>query len=232
MKNLCIIPARDGSKRIPKKNIIDFLGKPLIAYSIENALNSKLFDEIILSSDSEEIINLALKYGIKVPFKRDKNLSDDHTSSIAVVQNAIKILQDNNQFYDNVCCLYATAPLLNKDILIQAYEKFIQNQSKFLFAVSEFDYPIQRSFYLDKNNQIHMFDEKYYQIRSQDLKKAYHDAGAFYFGKSKAWLEEDFIFKPHSSAFILPRNLVCDIDTLEDLEFAKKLYKLNHESSF
>ncbi|EHD9160295.1 pseudaminic acid cytidylyltransferase [Campylobacter jejuni] len=232
MKNLCIIPARGGSKRIPRKNIIDFLGKPLIAYSIENALNSGIFDEVILSSDDEEIIEVALKYGAKAPFIRDKKLSDDYTSSTAVVQNAIKILQSQNKIYDHVCCLYATAPLLNKDILKQAYEKFIQNQSKFLFAATEFEYPIQRAFYLNENNQVYMFDEKHYKSRSQDLIKAYHDAGAFYFGISKAWLEEDFMFKPHSSAFVLPRNLVCDIDTMQDLEFAKILYKANHESSY
>lgn len=232
MKNLCIIPARGGSKRIPRKNIIDFLGKPLIAYSIENALNSGIFDEVVLSSDDEEIIKVALKYGVKVPFVRDKNLSDDYASSSAVVQNAIEILQSQNQFYDHVCCLYATAPLLNKDILKQAYEKFIQNQSKFLFAAAEFEYPIQRAFYLNENNQVYMFDEKHYKSRSQDLTKAFHDAGAFYFGTSKAWLEEDFMFKPHSSVFVLPRNLVCDIDTMQDLEFAKILYKANHESTF
>lgn len=232
MKNLCIIPARGGSKRIPRKNIIDFLGKPLISYSIENALNSGIFDEVILSSDDEEIIELALKYGAKAPFMRDKNLSDDYTTSTTVVQNAIKILQNQNQIYDNVCCLYATAPLLSKDILKKAYEKFIQNKSKFLFSATEFNYPIQRAFYLNNHNQIYMFDEKHYKSRSQDLEKAYHDAGGFYFGTSKAWLEEDFMFKPHSSAFILPRNLVCDIDTLQDLEFAKMLYKANHESSY
>ncbi|MBC5858371.1 pseudaminic acid cytidylyltransferase [Campylobacter jejuni] len=232
MKNLCIIPARGGSKRIPKKNIIDFLGKPLIAYSIENALNSGIFDEVVLSSDDEAIIKTALKYGAKAPFVRDEKLSDDYASSTSVVQNAIEILQNQNQIYDNVCCLYATAPLLSKDILKQAYEKFIQNQSKFLFAATEFEYPIQRAFYLNENNQVHMFDEKYYKSRSQDLAKAYHDAGAFYFGTSKAWLKEDFIFKSHSSVFILPRNLVCDIDTLQDLEFAKILYKANHESAF
>ncbi|MBM0637734.1 pseudaminic acid cytidylyltransferase [Campylobacter sp. VicNov18] len=232
MKNLCIIPARGGSKRIPKKNIVDFLGKPLLAYSIKNALNSNIFDEVLLSSDDEEILKIALKYGATSTLKRNQNLSDDHASSTAVVQDIIQTLQNKNQIYDNVCCLYATAPLLNESILKKAYEKFIQNKSKFLFAATEFNYPIQRAFYLDEKSQVHMFNEKYYKSRSQDLIKAYHDAGAFYFGTSKAWLEEDFIFKPHSSVFILPRNLACDIDTTQDLEFAKTLYKVNHESSF
>ncbi|MBZ7936496.1 pseudaminic acid cytidylyltransferase [Campylobacter sp. B0100352/1] len=230
MKNLCIIPARGGSKRIPRKNIIDFLGKPLISYSIESALNSQIFDEVIVSSDDEEIIETALKFGSKIPFKRSAHLSDDYASSTAVIQDVIQILQKQGQNYDHVCCLYATAPLISADILKQAFENFIQNKSQFLFSACEFDYPIQRAFYLDEKKQVYMFDEKYYQSRSQDLTKAYHDAGAFYFGTSKAWLENDFMFRPHSSVFLLPRNLVCDIDTPQDLEFAKILYRVNYES--
>ena len=232
MKNLCIIPARGGSKRIAKKNIVDFLGKPLIAYSIENAFNSGIFDDIIVSSDDEEIIKIALKSGAKCPFIRSKELSDDFTTSTKVVQNAIQILKDKNQDYDNVCCLYATAVLINKDILKQAYKQFLQNQSKFLFGACEFEYPIQRAFYLDAKKRVFMFDEKYYRVRSQDLIKAYHDAGAFYFGTTKAWIEEEEIFKPYSEVFLLPKNLVCDIDTVKDLEFAKILYKVHYESSF
>ncbi|TBR78488.1 pseudaminic acid cytidylyltransferase [Campylobacter novaezeelandiae] len=227
MKNLCIIPARGGSKRIPRKNIVDFLGKPLIAYSIENALNSKLFDEVIVSSDDDEIIEIAMKYGAKAPFKRDKNLSDDFTSSTTVIQNAIKVLALKNQHYDNVCCLYATAPLVNEKILKDAYEVFIQNGSKFLFGATEFDYPIQRAFYLDDKKSVFMFDETFYEKRSQDLIKAYHDTGTFYFGKSKAWLETSFMFKSYSSVYVLPRTLVCDIDTPQDLEFAKLLFQRN-----
>lgn len=121
---------------------------------------------MVLSSDDEEIIEVALKYGAKAPLCV-MYLSDDYASSTAVVQNAIEILQSQNQIYNHVCCLYATAPLLNKDILKQAYEKFIQNQSKFLFAATEFEYPIQRAFYLNENNQVYMFDEKHYKSRSK-----------------------------------------------------------------
>lgn len=229
MKNLCIIPARGGSKRIPKKNIVDFLGKPLIAYSIENALNSGVFNEVIVSSDDEEIIELALKYGAKAPFVRAKDLSDDYTSSMEVIRNAILTLKDLGQDYDHVCCLYATAPLIDSTILKKAYEKFTLCESQFLFSASEFDYPIQRAFYLDERERVNMFDESKYFARSQDLIKAYHDAGAFYFGKTRAWLEENFLFKNHSSVFLLPRNLVCDIDTPQDLEFAKILFKINQK---
>ncbi|ARJ56252.1 pseudaminic acid cytidylyltransferase [Campylobacter cuniculorum] len=226
MKNLCIIPARGGSKRIPHKNIVDFCGKPLIAYSIENALNSNVFDEVIVSSDDEKIIEISLKYGAKAPFVRAKELSNDYASSTSVIKDAVFRLEKLGQNYENVCCLYATAPLIDAQILKKAYEKFIASEMKFLFAASEFEYPIQRAFYLE-NERVKMFDESKYFSRSQDLIRAYHDAGAFYFGKTKAWLEEDFMFKPYSSVFLLPKNLVCDIDTPQDLEFAKILFKIN-----
>lgn len=226
MKNLCIIPARGGSKRIPHKNIVDFCGKPLIAYSIENALNSNVFDEVIVSSDDEKIIEISLKYGAKAPFVRAKELSNDYASSTSVIKDAVFRLEKLGQNYENVCCLYATAPLIDAQILKKAYEKFIASEMKFLFAASEFEYPIQRAFYLE-NERVKMFDESKYFSRSQDLIRAYHDAGAFYFGKTKTWLEEDFMFKPYSSVFLLPKNLVCDIDTPQDLEFAKILFKIN-----
>ncbi|EAK1249996.1 MULTISPECIES: pseudaminic acid cytidylyltransferase [Campylobacter] len=226
-KNLCIIPARGGSKRIPRKNIIDFLGKPLIAYSIESALNSGIFDDVIISSDDYKIIEVALKYGAKTPFVRKKELSDDYASSTAVIQDAIITLEKQGKIYENVCCLYATAPLIDEFILKEAFEQFSQEECKFLFSACEFEYPIQRGFYLNDQNKVYMFDESNYDKRSQDLTKAYHDGGAFYFGKKEAWLEEDFMFKSHSKAFLLPRNKICDIDTFEDLEFAKMLYKYN-----
>lgn len=227
MKNLCVIPARGGSKRIPKKNIIDFCGKALIAHSIENALNSGIFDEVIVTSDDKEIIEVALKFGAKAPFVREANLSDDYASSTDAIKNAIEILQSKGQSYENVCCLYATAPLITPEILKHAYNKFIQNESKFLFAATEFEYPIQRAFKCDEKGRVSMFDESFYFKRSQDLESAYHDAGAFYFGKSEAWLKENFMFKPYSTAFLLPRDRVCDIDTMQDLEFTKLLYNFH-----
>lgn len=229
MKSVCIIPARGGSKRIPHKNIVDFHGKPLIAYSIENALNSGVFDEVLVSSDDEKIINIALDYGANVPFVREKELSDDYSSSTVVIQDAISQLEKLGRNFENVCCLYATTPLLSANILKEAYEKFLTNKSEFLFAACEFDYPIQRAFKLDEKQRVSMFDENFYFSRSQDLEKAYHDAGAFYFGKKEAWLEKDFMFKTYSSVFLLPKNLVCDIDTAKDLEFAKMLYTLKLE---
>lgn len=230
MANLCVIPARGGSKRIPHKNIIDFCGKPLIAYSIENALGSGIFDEVIVSSDDEAIIKVALKCGASVPFVRPKELSDDFSSSDVVITHAIKEFQNLGRDFEKVCCLYATAPLINAEILRRAYEEFCKGESEFLFSATEFSYPIQRAFWLDEQKQVNMFDESNYHKRSQDLPKAYHDAGAFYFGKKEAWLTQKMLFKPYAKAFVLPANLVCDIDTPQDLEFAKFLYSFNLQS--
>ena len=222
---ICIIPARGGSKRIPGKNIKDFLGKPLIAYSIEAALNSKVFSEVIVSTDDEMIANVAREFGASVPFFRDASLSDDYATSTDVIKDAIRRV---NSSFSDVCCLYATAPLIRAEILKEAAGEFKKHEYKFLFSATAFDFPIQRAIKLDENARVSMFYPQFERTRSQDLEPAFHDAGAFYFGKKEAWLQCSAIFAPHSKAYLLPRNLVCDIDTLEDFEFAKKLYLINN----
>ncbi|OUT07521.1 pseudaminic acid cytidylyltransferase [Campylobacter concisus] len=222
---ICIIPARGGSKRIPGKNIKDFLGKPLITYSIEAALNSKVFSKVIVSTDDEMIANVAREFGANVPFFRDANLSDDYATSTDVIKDAIRRV---NFGFSDVCCLYATAPLVTAEILKDAADEFKKQECKFLFSATAFDFPIQRAIKLDENARVSMFYPQFEKTRSQDLEPAFHDAGAFYFGKKEAWLECSALFAPHSKAYLLPRNLVCDIDTLEDFEFAKKLYLINN----
>ena len=222
---ICIIPARGGSKRIPGKNIKDFLGKPLIAYSIEAALNSKVFSEVIVSTDDEMIANVAREFGASVPFFREASLSDDYATSTDVIKDAISRV---NSSFSDVCCLYATAPLVTAEILKEAASEFKKDECKFLFSATAFDFPIQRAIKLDENARVSMFYPRFERTRSQDLEPAFHDAGAFYFGKKEAWLECSAIFARHSKAYLLPRNLVCDIDTLEDFEFAKKLYLINN----
>ena len=222
---ICIIPARGGSKRIPGKNIKDFLGKPLIAYSIEAALNSKVFSEVIVSTDDEMIANVAREFGASVPFFRDASLSDDYATSTDVIKDAIGRV---NPGFSDVCCLYATAPLIRAEILKEAAGEFKKQECKFLFSATAFDFPIQRAIKLDENASVSMFYPQFEKTRSQDLEPAFHDAGAFYFGKKEAWLECSALFASHSKAYLLPRNLVCDIDTLEDFEFAKKLYLINN----
>ena len=221
---LCIIPARGGSKRIPRKNVKDFLGKPLIAYSIEAALNSGVFERVIVSTDDAEIAGVAVKFDAQVPFMRDAALSDDYATSSDAVADAARRLGG----YAHVCCLYATAPLITGEILREAYGKFEEAGCEFLFSAAEFSFPIQRAIRLEQNGAVNMFYPQFALTRSQDLERAYHDAGAFYFGRCEAWLEKKPIFAPHSRAFLLPRNLVCDIDTPEDFEFAQKLYEINY----
>lgn len=222
---LCVIPARGGSKRIPRKNVKDFLGKPLIAYSIEAALNSGVFERVIVSTDDAEIADVAVKFGAQVPFVRDAALSDDYATSSDAVADAATRLGG----YAHVCCLYATAPLITGEILREAYGKFEEAECEFLFSATEFSFPIQRAIRLSKDGAVNMFYPQFALTRSQDLEQAYHDAGAFYFGRREAWLEKKQIFAPHSRAFLLPRNLVCDIDTPEDFEFAQKLYRINYD---
>ena len=222
---LCVIPARGGSKRIPRKNVKDFLGKPLIAYSIEAALNSGVFERVIVSTDDAEIAYVAVKFGAQVPFMRDAALSDDYATSSDAVADAAARLGG----YLHVCCLYATAPLITGEILREAYGKFKEAGCEFLFSATEFSFPIQRAIRLEQNGTVNMFYPQFALTRSQDLERAYHDAGAFYFGRREAWLEKKPIFAPHSRAFLLPRNLVCDIDTPEDFEFAQKLYRINYD---
>ena len=222
---LCVIPARGGSKRIPRKNVKDFLGKPLIAYSIEAALNSGVFERVIVSTDDALIADVAVKFGAQVPFMRDAALSDDYATSSDAVADAATRLGG----YSHVCCLYATAPLITGEILREAYGKFEEAGCEFLFSATEFSFPIQRAIRLGEDGAVSMFYPQFALTRSQDLERAYHDAGAFYFGRHEAWLEKKPIFAPHSRAFLLPRNLACDIDTPEDFEFAQKLYRINYD---
>ena len=177
---ICIIPARGGSKRIVGKNIKDFLGKPLIAYSIEAALNSKVFSEVIVSTDDEAIANVAREFGASVPFFREASLSDDYATSTDVIKDAIRRAHSS---FSGVCCLYATAPLVTAEILKEAAGEFKKEGCKFLFSATAFDFPIQRAIKLDESARVSMFYPQFEKTRSQDLEPAFHDAGAFYFGK-------------------------------------------------
>lgn len=227
--NIAIIPARGGSKRIPHKNIKEFCGKPLIAYSIEVAQKSKLFDKIIVSTDNEEIAKIAKKYGAEVPFLRPSDLSDDFTGTTPVVSHAIQKLNIKN--LEAVCCIYATAPLLKEKYLQDGYKKLINSKLNYVFSATTFAFPIQRAIKLNAN-AVEMLYPEYASTRSQDLEDAYHDAGQFYWGKPDTWLEQKGVFCENSSIIQLPRHLVQDIDTLEDWERAELMYKvLQNENS-
>ena len=224
-KKVCIIPARGGSKRIPKKNIKPFYGKPLIAYSIETAKQSKLFDRIIVSTDDEEIAKIAKEYGAEVPFMRPKELADDYTGTNKVIKHALDWLKSIGEKYDYACTIYATAPLLQPKYIVKGYEKLKTSDAVYAFSVTSMPFPIQRTFKITKNGRCEMFFPEYYSARSQDLEEAYQDAGQFYWQKLFLQSNEP-IFGKDSIPIILPRHLVQDIDTLEDWERAEKLYKV------
>ncbi|WP_041958571.1 pseudaminic acid cytidylyltransferase [Sulfurospirillum arsenophilum] len=222
---LAIIPARGGSKRIPRKNIKAFCGKPMIAYSIEAAQKSGCFDKIVVSTDDEEIAALARTLGAEVPFMRPKELSDDHTATIPVIAHAITASVRDLSEVEAVCCIYATAPFVQAQYIQEAYEKLSSTKASYAFSATSFAYPIQRAIRLTKEDRVEMFSPENFAVRSQDLEEAYHDAGQFYWGTPEAWLEGQVIFAPHSTAVLLPRHLVQDIDTPEDWIRAEFMYK-------
>ena len=216
MSRIAIIPARGGSKRIPWKNIKDFFGKPLISYSIEVAESSGLFDNIIVSTDSEEIANIAQKYGACVPFLRPAELADDFAITVDVMAHAVHWLQGDLGELSVVCCIYATAPFICKDDLIRAYDIFKTNRWSYVFSATSYPFPIQRSLKRLDEGGVGMFYPELVETRSQDLEEAYHDAGQFYFGKPQAWLNKQKVFGNHSEIIILPRWRVQDIDNEQD----------------
>lgn len=226
MKEKCIaiIPARGGSKRIPRKNIKLFHGKPLIAYSIEAALKSELFDKVIITTDDEEIASIAKKYGAEVPFIRPKELSDDFTNTKDVIDHALKYFEERGETYEYECTIYATAPLLQSKYLIEGFVALKNSDAINAFSATSMPFPIQRTFKLDKNGRCEMFWPQNYQTRSQDLEEAYQDAGQFYWTKLSKKSNE-IMFGKDSIPVILPRHLVQDIDTLEDWERAELMYK-------
>lgn len=228
---IAIIPARGGSKRIPKKNIKDFFGKPLIAYSIEVALESNLFEKVIVTTDDENIAAIAKEYGAVIPFIRPSELSDDFTGTGDVVNHAIEYLENQGENYDYVCTIYATAPLLKKEYLIEGYEKLKNSDAHQTFSATSMPFPIQRTFKIDKNERCKMFQPEHFMTRSQDLEEAYQDAGQFYWENlnNKA---TDIAFGKDSIPIILPRHLVQDIDTLEDWKRAEYMYQALYQDSY
>lgn len=221
---LAIIPARGGSKRIPKKNIREFLGKPMIAWAIETAAASNLFDEIWVSTDDAEIAEIATRYGARVPFVRPEALSDDYATTLQVMQHAAQWAHDNKKSVSDICCLYATTPLLQANDLIASYQLLSRNQYHYVFSAAEYPAPIFRAFHLnasDSDTGVSLFFPEHENTRSQDLPQALHDAGMFYWGRLDSWLNNMPIFSKHAMAYCIPRWRVCDIDTLEDWQYAE-----------
>ena len=223
--NVCIIPARIDSKRIPKKNIKPFHGKPIISYSIQTAIKSGLFDEIIVSTDSEEIAGISRQYGANVPFIRPKELSDDYTPTTQAVAHAINFLRSEGKNINFLCTIYATVPFLQPKYLIEAYEKLKNSDATSAFGCTPMPFPIQRTFRITQDNRCEMFWREHFYTRSQDLETAYQDAGQFYFTNLNAAVTDDIFFGKDSIPIPLPKYLVQDIDTMEDWIRAEIMYE-------
>lgn len=225
MSCVAIIPARGGSKRLPRKNLKPFEGVPMLARSIDKALSSGLFQRVVVSTDDHEIAELAVACGAEVPFIRPPSLADDFTGTAAVIVHALQALRQQGREYQYACCIYATAPLLQVRYLRQGLETLVQHPDKaFAFSVCSFGFPVQRALTLDEQGALNALYPEFRQSRSQDLPPAYQDAGQFYWGRSQAWLEGEVLFSPRSLPVILPRHLVQDIDTEEDWRRAEYLY--------
>lgn len=222
---VAIIPARGGSKRIPDKNIKEFFGKPIIAYSIEIAVQSGLFDKVIVSTDSMKIAKVAEAYGAEVPFIRTSELANDYIGTGPVMSHAVQWLIDEGVLPAEVCCIYATAPLLQEEYLRQGLTALQQKEVEISFSACEFSYSVFRGFKIGSANRPEMLFPEYFNTRSQDLMKVYHDAGQFYWGTTEAFLKGVLIFSSISAPIVLPHYLVQDIDTLDDWHRAELLYQ-------
>ena len=229
MSNLAIITARGGSKRIPKKNIKEFCGKPIIAYSIEAALKSNVFSEIMVSTDSEEIKVVAEKYGAKVPFMRSEAASNDFATTSDVIEEVITRYQENGKEFDFITCIYPTAPFVTADRIKDAWSKLEKNDNNAdaLVSVVKFSFPPQRAFVI-KNEIVEYQYPEYKLARSQDLEPIYHDCGQFYMCRTSEFLKHKALIVPRTVPYIMPEEEVQDIDTMSDWEIAEAKYSVLH----
>ena len=222
---IAVIPARGGSKRIPRKNIKNFCGKPMIAWSIEAAKATDLFDRIIVSTDDQEIAKVSESYGAEVPFIRPYELSDDYAGTTEVIKHAIEWLHSQGDMPEEICCIYATAPFISPTDLHKGLNELVGSECDFAFSVTSYAFPIQRAVRITRDNRVEMFSPELFTKRSQDLEAAFHDAGQFYWGRKVAWLNNIPIFSDRSVPVLLPRHRVQDIDTDEDWLKAELMFK-------
>jgi N-acylneuraminate cytidylyltransferase len=213
---LAVIPARGGSKRIPRKNIKPFCGKPMVAWSIEAALASGCFDRVIVSTDDAEIADIARAHGAEVPFVRPVELADDYAQTVPVVRHAVRWCIDDALSPQLACCIYATAPFISPADIVRGLDLLQDTGCDYTFSVTDYASPIQRALRIKNDGRVEMFQPACFNVRSQDLEPAYHDAGQFYWGRTHAWLAETPIFNADAAPIILPRHRVQDIDTVDD----------------
>ncbi len=225
MKNLCIIPARGGSKRIPRKNIKPFMGKPIMAYSIEAALKSGIFDEVMVSTDDDEFAEVARQYGAKVPFMRSAATANDYATTEDVLIEVLDEYKKQGREFDNICCLYSTAPFVTSERLCEAFSNMQQENADAIFTVVAYSYPIQRCLHI-VDGKIGMKWPEYQTARSQDLETVYHDAGQFYFARVPQLRIEKDLWMKNCIPLILPETEVQDLDTLTDWQMAEMKFHL------
>jgi len=222
MKSICLIPARGGSKRIPRKNIKLFFGKPLIAWSIETAINSGVFDEVYVSTDDSEIADIAEHYGANVPFKRPENLSNDFAIDKDVIQHFIEWMESKELFPDTLCYLYATAPFINKKTILGVHKLLKESGAGLAHTVTSYDYPVLKALKEGDNGQIEYMWKEFADTRSQDLPELIHDAGQCYFYDLNKYKYGEY----RTVGYKIPRTQSQDIDTLEDFNQAEILFDL------
>lgn len=225
MNNLAIIPARGGSKRIPRKNIKNFLGKPIIAYSIEAALMSGLFNEVMVSTDDEEIATIAKSYGASVPFYRTAQNANDHSTTVDVIDEVLEKYKSADKSFLNACCIYPTAPLISDNRLKEGYAKLINDKRSSVFPIAVFSYPIWRGLRKSENGKVNVVWPEYLNSRSQDLEEIYHDAGQWYWFNIEAFQNEKKLFTENTTSILLDPLEVQDIDNLGDWNIAEIKYE-------
>ena len=220
---VAVIPARGRSKRIPRKNIMPFHGKPMIAWSIEAALRSECFDMVLVSTDDDEIAEIALKFGAEVPFKRPARISDDFATTVDVMAHATHWLKENFSDIEAICCIYPTAPFIDSNDLVNGFAELQRGDWQYAFSVTKFEPSVFRSFTQNSSGGIEMIFPEYYEARSQDLPESLHDAAQFYWGKPAAWLENMPIFANYAFPIRIPNWRVIDIDHPDDMDKALAL---------
>lgn len=229
MTATAIIPARGGSKRIPRKNIRQFHGRPMIAWTIDTAINSGLFSNVIVSTDDAEIAAIAQEHGAQVPFLRPADFSNDYATTKDVMRHAVTWLAKNQIESDFVCCLYATAPFLQAEDVVKGLRALQESTADYAYAVTEFDYSPHRALIKNQNGQVSLEKPELAAVRSQDLPSLVHDAGQFYWAKAETWLTQREILSTAGIGIEIPRSQAQDIDNEEDWKLAEALFTLNQQ---
>ena len=225
--NFAIIPARGGSKRLRKKNIRDFCGKPVIAYAIENALSLGIFSEVIVTTDDPDIASISRDYGAQIPEMRPGNLSDDYATTLDVMKYAVANYVPKSENKNAVCCIYPTTPLLSPRFVLEGQQLFESGEWDYVISATRYSHPIERAFTINRSGPVEVINPEYVFTRTQDLSDSFYDAGQFYWGERQTWITGKSMFLSRMTAVEIPKLQSIDIDTLEDWILAEHIYTSN-----